>query len=318
MTLLNFLDYDGTIKIDGIDIKTVPRLKLRASITTISHEQILLHGTVRYNLYPWRTSERITNKQLIRVLRSLGLWGIIQRRGGLNAPLSRIGLSFGQKQLLAIGRGILHKLENDTKVVIMDETTSSLDLGTEKTVQRAISKIFGSCTIFVVAHHQEILEDADTILYLKDGNLVKQTYPQIERTAAAEARAQAERNARRRLELEHVENNVEVEGGQEFDGDDEAGDEDDDDETEKGSVRGPDDQEDTEPLDAAPVSEEDAWIGVQPGNVPSLAPAIQDIVTYMETPRETCAEDEEDNEEDLGDMLDYFYKRKHPEKMGQS
>lgn len=197
MALLNFLEYSGSITVDGFDISRIPQLVLRQKITTISQDVIDLDGTVQFNLCPWTMN--VTDKQegnvvpdsLRIVLQALGMWQFIVENGGVTAKISEIGLSHGQLQLLTIGRGMLHNLRTGSNVVIMDELTSHLDPRTEKIVQAAMDKAFVDRTVISVVHREGLLKGADIVLRMKDGKIVEKSYPKAEKAAAAKARAAA-------------------------------------------------------------------------------------------------------------------------------
>lgn len=176
LTLLGFLDYTGTITIDGLDISRVPRSVLRSAITTISQDNIELEGTVRYNLCPWE--EDMSEKEAhdaavsaIRVLKQLGLLEIVKQRGGLDADMLSLGLSHGQKQLMCIARSCLRNATRGAKIIVLDEATSNLDHTTEQMVLGMLHKLFDECTVMMIAHRTETLDKVNMIVEVADGKI---------------------------------------------------------------------------------------------------------------------------------------------------
>lgn len=182
LTLLNFLECDGTILIDGQDISRLPQKYLRQHITTISQDPIELDGTVHYNLCPW-TMEVSTTKGNVHldsvdsILRRLGLREKIDMNGGLRAPMSNMKFSQGELQLFGIARSMLRALSTNSRVVIMDEPTSDLDDATAEMVKVALKEAFKHHTVLMVAHRPESLDDATMIVHMINGRVFKTTYP---------------------------------------------------------------------------------------------------------------------------------------------
>ncbi|TQS34482.1 hypothetical protein Golomagni_05130 [Golovinomyces magnicellulatus] len=178
LTLLNFLDYSGTILIDGVDIKTVPRSQLRHRITTISQDIPLIPGSVRDNILPLDMlkppgEEGKVNEGIVgHILECVGLWDHIDSRGGLDAPIEDMEFSAGQKQLLSLARGMLHHLEYDSMIVLMDEATSNMDFGTDAVMQGVMDASFGDCTRFIISHRSLPMIDCSIYLEFADGKLI--------------------------------------------------------------------------------------------------------------------------------------------------
>ncbi|KAK2592795.1 hypothetical protein QQS21_009499 [Conoideocrella luteorostrata] len=176
LTLLKFLDYTGVIKFDGVDLSNIPRQELRSMITTIPQDLVELPGTVRDNLLPVTRikAERNTTHVgvLFEVLARVGLLDYIDSHGGLDAPLVTMGFSHGQKQLLAIARAMLHKLEHDNKILLVDEATSNIDSRTAAVMHRALEDAFLDCTVISISHRPENIEKADVVVTIQDGRIV--------------------------------------------------------------------------------------------------------------------------------------------------
>lgn len=173
MILLKMMQYEGRIKIDEEELRTVPHDLFRERITTISQEFVILPGTVRFNLSPYTNSraDPISDETMITLLKDVGLWSHFQQRGGLDAPLSDIKLSEGQRQLVNIARGMAHHIQTKSKIALMDEVTSQLDQQSDQQVQNALRHTFKDCTTLIIAHRIETLRDMDLILDISDGGV---------------------------------------------------------------------------------------------------------------------------------------------------
>lgn len=185
MALLNFLDYTGTIHIDGIEVSTLPPNFVRSRISTVSQELIDLEGTVRHNLCPWLLdgSEGMRNPDeniMITLLWRLGLWDAVYQGGGLDVQMAKLGLSQGQKQLMGIARSLLRRIATGTSILLVDEATSNLDHDTEKIVHEVIQETFADCTVITVSHRPEMLKSCQVILHIEDGKIASARQPTLE------------------------------------------------------------------------------------------------------------------------------------------
>ncbi|KAK5996562.1 ABC multidrug transporter B [Cladobotryum mycophilum] len=174
LTVLHMLDYSGVVSIDDIDISQIPRQQLRSCITTLPQDPIELPGSIRNNLVPFGGAT-ISEEAMTGALDHVGLLTHISTRGGLDAELASMGLSQGQKQLLCLARAVLHNASSGSRVVLIDEATSNMDNETDAKMQAVMSKAFAGCTVLVVAHRLETIQDADVVLELDAGRLVKMT-----------------------------------------------------------------------------------------------------------------------------------------------
>lgn len=180
MTLLNFLDYSGQIIIDGVDISTLSRHVLRASIITISQDAVDLDETIRDTICPWSTnlSAEESKRQdlaITKLPQRLRLWSIVEQKGGLGVTTSVLKLSHGQKQLLSVGRAVLRAISTGSRLVFMDEATSNLDTDTDGLVQELVKEMFAHCTVISVAHRLETIADADITLEMANGTMIAKT-----------------------------------------------------------------------------------------------------------------------------------------------
>lgn len=177
LTLLNLLDHDGPLLIDGVDISEVPRQLLRTRITTISQDFFELPGTLRDNLLPPEimrpksADRRLDDDAIHNVLFVAGLDDIVNDRGGLNAPFDELGLSHGERQLVALARGIIHTLEFKTKIVLLDEVTGVLDSDTRATMNTVMNGYFANHTVITIAHRMDALRDANKIYDMNENRV---------------------------------------------------------------------------------------------------------------------------------------------------
>ncbi|KJZ73712.1 hypothetical protein HIM_06830 [Hirsutella minnesotensis 3608] len=179
--ILRLLDSSSQIWIDGVDVSHISRQYLHSQITTLPQDPILLTGSVRDNLNPFHKTGRqvesnsFEEADMVKALIQVDLWRQISSREGLDTELSSLGLSHGQKQLLCLARAVLHNASTGSRVVLIDEATSNLDGDTDARAQAVLSEAFAGCTQLVVAHRLETIRDADVIVELSEGKVVRMT-----------------------------------------------------------------------------------------------------------------------------------------------
>ncbi|KAK1958778.1 ABC multidrug transporter [Colletotrichum sublineola] len=174
LTMLHLLDMPiGSIRIDDIDLCTLSREAIRSHFITLPQDPVTLPGTVRTNLDPNGSFDgQSGDEALLEALKKTCLWDdVIKSRGGLDASFAELGLSHGQQQLFALARAILHK--DQSRVVLLDEATSSVDHKTDKLLQEVIRKEFSSHTILAVAHRLRTIEDYDVVVVMDNGRIVE-------------------------------------------------------------------------------------------------------------------------------------------------
>ncbi|EGX91989.1 ABC transporter, putative [Cordyceps militaris CM01] len=177
LALLHLIRYSGTIHIDNREVKSVPRELLRRRITTMTQGGLELNGSVRLNMDPFQLRTRggsrgtvpfPSDEGLAEILRQVGLWSQVADAGGLDGSMARLKLSRGQKQLFHVARAILHKRMMGSKILLMDEGTSSMDADTEEAVARLVGDAFADCTKVFVGHRRALLANAHIILRLSN------------------------------------------------------------------------------------------------------------------------------------------------------
>lgn len=162
---------DGSITIDGIDISTLPRQLVRERLNAIPQEPFFMKGSIRLNADPYSLH---TDSSIVSAIEKVHLWEIVEGKGGLDAELDAAVFSHGQRQLFCLARAILRK----SKIVVLDEVTSSVDSKSDELMQRLIREEFKDCTIIAVAHRLDTILDFDRIALLGGGELKELDTPQ--------------------------------------------------------------------------------------------------------------------------------------------
>ncbi|RDW83780.1 Multidrug transporter (ABC) [Aspergillus mulundensis] len=162
----------GAIEIDGIDISTLSREDVRMSLNTLPQEPFFYHGTIRQNLDLKSLS---SDEEILETLAVLGLRDIILKKGGLDVAMDDEFLSHGQQQLLCLARAMLKK----SRILILDEVTSSVDQETEALITRVLRDRFQDQTVISIAHRLNTIMDYDTVIVLDKGCIVEQGNPQV-------------------------------------------------------------------------------------------------------------------------------------------
>lgn len=174
LTLLSFLDYSGTVRIDGRDVRSIPPDLLRSRIVTVSQDDVELAASVRVNLNPYELQsprDHVSDDMMIDYLTRVKLWPLIQAHGGLDTQLRDLEFSKGQKQLLCIARAMLRRQHTSASLVLVDEATSNVDEETDEEIQAEIAAAFACCTVLTVTHRMSAVHHADVIVEMENGNL---------------------------------------------------------------------------------------------------------------------------------------------------
>ena len=168
---------EGSITVDGIDIREMTRSGLRSLYGMVLQETWLFSGTIRENIAYGR--EDASEEEIIDAAKRANAHYFITRLPeGYDTVISEDGgnLSQGQRQLLCIARVMLR----DPPMLILDEATSSIDTRTEIRIQKAFAEMMKGRTSFVVAHRLSTIKEADMILVMNQGNIIEQgTHTQL-------------------------------------------------------------------------------------------------------------------------------------------
>ena len=161
--------YSGKIEIDGIDISDINLDDLRQSITIVPQDSFLIEGTLRENLDPM---DIYTDDEIIKFLDEFSLFKQIEdnnKRLDIEIKENGSNLSIGEKQLICFVRAALKK----SKVIILDEATSSMDVQTEKIIQNNINEHLKDCTIIMIAHHIQMVSACQRIIVIDKGEIIE-------------------------------------------------------------------------------------------------------------------------------------------------
>jgi ATP-binding cassette subfamily B protein len=161
----------GRITIDGVDLRTVTQASLRRQLGIVPQEGFLFAGTVAENIAFGRPGA--TREEIASAARAVGADEFVSRlEDGYETQLGERGsrLSLGQRQLVAFARALLA----DPRILILDEATSSVDIGTERKIEHALRRLLHGRTAFIIAHRLSTIRDADLIVVLEHGRVVEQ------------------------------------------------------------------------------------------------------------------------------------------------
>lgn len=174
-TITNLLNrfYDieeGTITIDGVDIKNIKRDVLRKNIAMVLQDTHLFTGTVMENIRYGRLDA--TDEEVIAAAKTASAHSFIMRLSdGYNTMLDGDGsnLSQGQRQLLNIARAALSK----APILVLDEATSSVDTRTERHIEHGMDRLMKNRTTFVIAHRLSTVRNSNAIMVLERGEIIE-------------------------------------------------------------------------------------------------------------------------------------------------
>ncbi|WP_026293738.1 ABC transporter ATP-binding protein [Saccharibacillus kuerlensis] len=175
-TIINLLSrfYDvtqGTVKIDGIDVRDVKVESLRAQISIVLQDTFIFSGTIRDNIRFGRLDA--TDEEIEKVAEAVKAHDFIMSLpAGYDTEVEERGsaLSMGQRQLLSFARALLA----DPRILILDEATASIDTETELRIQEALKVLLQGRTSFIVAHRLSTIRHADKIIVLDHGEIKEQ------------------------------------------------------------------------------------------------------------------------------------------------
>jgi ABC-type multidrug transport system fused ATPase/permease subunit len=161
----------GRITIDDCDLRDVTQESLRHQLGIVPQEGFLFAGTVTENIAFGRPDAK--PEDVVRAAQAVGAHDFIMRlEDGYETHLQERGgrLSLGQRQLVALARALLA----DPRILILDEATSSVDIGTERKIEQALRLLLAGRTAFIIAHRLSTIRDADLIVVLEHGQIVEQ------------------------------------------------------------------------------------------------------------------------------------------------
>lgn len=170
--LTRFYDVDeGSVKIDGVDIRRLPLKELHRIVGLVQQEPFLYSGSIIDNVRLFR--EEISREEVVQACRRVGAHAMIERlRKGYDTRLSDrgSGLSAGERQLISFARILVFR----PHILILDEATAHLDSHTERLIQRALNVVAEGRTTLVIAHRLSTVQHADRILVMQDGQIAEE------------------------------------------------------------------------------------------------------------------------------------------------
>ncbi|MBQ7049887.1 MAG: ATP-binding cassette domain-containing protein, partial [Firmicutes bacterium] len=161
---------EGSITIDGVDIKDIKRDTLRQNIAMVLQDTHLFTGTVRENIRFGRLDA--TDDEVIAAAKTASAHSFIMRlENGYDTMLEGDGanLSQGQRQLLNIARAAISK----APILVLDEATSSVDTRTERHIEHGMDRLMKDRTTFVIAHRLSTVRNANAIMVLEQGEIIE-------------------------------------------------------------------------------------------------------------------------------------------------
>ncbi len=162
---------EGRLTVDGHDLRAVTQHSLRSQLGIVAQEGFLFGDTLAENIAFGRPDA--TRAEIERAAEAVGVQGFAtELEEGYDTHLGERGtrLSLGQRQLVAFARALLA----DPRILILDEATSSVDIGTERRIESALRELLRDRTAFVIAHRLSTIRDADLIVVLEHGRIVEQ------------------------------------------------------------------------------------------------------------------------------------------------
>lgn len=167
-----FYDYtSGSITIDGVELRDIPRGYLRGQIGVVEQEPFLFSRTIRDNI-TFSVSRAVTDEEVVAAAKAAAVHDVIMTfPDGYNTLVGERGvtLSGGQKQRVVLARALL----KNPRILILDDATSSVDSETEDAIRQALLKLMKGRTSFIIAHRIQTVMHADIILVFDKGRIVQ-------------------------------------------------------------------------------------------------------------------------------------------------
>ena len=165
----------GQVRIDGVDVRQLADVQLRREVLMLTQEVFLFSASILENIR--MGNPQASDEQVKAAAKAVGADAFIERlRDGYDSLLGRggISLSAGQRQLVSFARVFLA----DPRLLILDEATASLDIPSERAVQKALHTLLRGRTALVIAHRLSTVLSADRVLVIRDGAVVEDGSPQ--------------------------------------------------------------------------------------------------------------------------------------------
>ena len=161
---------NGSILIDGVDIRNIKKQSLRKLIGLVTQDSILFNDSIRNNVAI--ADNAISDEEIIEALKVANAWEFVSKLpDGIHTNVGDSGnkLSGGQKQRISIARAVL----KNPPIMVLDEATSALDTESEHLVQKALENMMKNRTSIVIAHRLSTIQNADTIIVMQQGQIIE-------------------------------------------------------------------------------------------------------------------------------------------------
>ena len=162
--------WDGSVKVGGHDVRDMTQESLGKHVSMVLQEPFLFTGTIYENIR--YAKEDATREEVVEAAQAVGAHNFIMNLpDGYETMLEQRGgnLSLGQRQLISFARAIVA----DSKILVLDEATASIDSYTEMLIQQALQRLLEGRTGMVIAHRLATIRGADRIIVLQDGNIIE-------------------------------------------------------------------------------------------------------------------------------------------------
>jgi ABC-type multidrug transport system fused ATPase/permease subunit len=161
-----FDEYEGSIKLNGVELKNIYLESLRQNITFITQDSYFFNGSLKENIDPL---DKYKDEEIIDLLKEAEVWDKVELLGGLEWQLTATGgqMSTGEKQIFCFLRAII----NSQDLVIMDEATSNLDIKSEDILEKLKEKYMNQFTVLIIAHRLNTIHSCDKVLILEKGKV---------------------------------------------------------------------------------------------------------------------------------------------------
>jgi ABC-type multidrug transport system fused ATPase/permease subunit len=162
---------NGTVTVDGHDVRSVTQDSLRRQIAIVPQDPVLFTGTIEENIK--YGNPNATHDEVVEVSKTVGAHSFISRlEKEYDTPVGQRGMSLsaGQRQLVCLARAVIA----DPRILILDEATSNVDTHTERIMQRALRKLTRGRTCLTIAHRLSTVTGADRIIVLDQGRIVEE------------------------------------------------------------------------------------------------------------------------------------------------
>ncbi|KAL2858516.1 hypothetical protein BJY01DRAFT_530 [Aspergillus pseudoustus] len=162
----------GQILVDGIDIQTLDPEYVRTRLVAVPQDIVIFEGSVRSNLDP---TSALSDDEITLVLQKVQLWTLVESKGGIDASINESSFSQGEQQLLGFSRAMLRK----SRVLVLDEATSSLDKETKAIIDGLVQEHFKEWTVVSILHQLDAVTAFDKVAVMDSGKLVEFDAPDV-------------------------------------------------------------------------------------------------------------------------------------------